>query len=569
VPALINRQDEFSGNPRINRFTNQPHREFIYRMAFEMGRHVIGYEVQKVLGAVDWFASDKSAPPIEVWGYGEGGLIALYSAALDPRIKNTYISGYVNRRDELYREPIYRNVFGLLKEFGDAELLMLAGAPQKQRRVSVEYCREPAINGPPAPGKGRAGAAPGILDFTEPKIAAAEVERFRKMSGFEGSDHLKSATVPFAPLLDMPAERRTAPMDVRPGFDPRVRQKRQVEQSVAFTQNLLAPAKTEREKHFWSKLKAAPLPELQKSQQALRDDFWVNTIGKLPPPTKPLNPRTRLVYKTPKWQGYEVVLDLYDEVICYGILLILNDIKPGEKRPVVVCQHGLEGRPQDVCEPNKKTQYYNSFGAQLADRGFIVFAPQNPYIFKNEFRQMVRKANPLGLTIYSFIAAQHDRILDWLVTLPYVDAERIAFYGLSYGGKVAMRIPALLMRYCLSICSGDFNDWIWKIITIDWTSSYMFSGEYEIFEFNLGNTHNYAEMAALIAPRPFMVERGHSDNVGLDEYVAFEYAKVRRFYAEARIADRTEIEFFPGGHMINGQRTFAFLHKHLNWPAPK
>ena len=35
--------------PRLNRWTNQPHREFIYRMAFEMGRHVIGYEVQKVL----------------------------------------------------------------------------------------------------------------------------------------------------------------------------------------------------------------------------------------------------------------------------------------------------------------------------------------------------------------------------------------------------------------------------------------------------------------------------------------------------------------------------------------
>ena len=32
--------------------TDQPHREFIYRMACEMGRHVIGYEVQKILG--DW-----------------------------------------------------------------------------------------------------------------------------------------------------------------------------------------------------------------------------------------------------------------------------------------------------------------------------------------------------------------------------------------------------------------------------------------------------------------------------------------------------------------------------------
>ena len=130
-----------------------------------------------------------------------------------------------------------------------------------------------------------------------------------------------------------------------------------------------------------------------------------------------------------------------------------------------------------------------------------------------------------------------------------------------------MRIPSILTRYCLSICSGDFNEWIWKNINLDWTGSYMFTQEYEMYEFNLANTFNYAEMAALIAPRPFMVERGHSDNVGLDEYVAFEYAKVRRFYAQMGIADRTEIEFFVGGHQIHGQGTFAFLHKHLNWPV--
>jgi hypothetical protein len=301
----------------------------------------------------------------------------------------------------------------------------------------------------------------------------------------------------------------------------------------------------------------------------LRKHFHEDIIGKLPESKVPLNPRTRLRYETPKYKAYEVVLDPNEDVICHGILLVPTDIKKGEKRPVVVCQHGLEGRPTDVCNKDKKTQYYNSFGTQLAERGFVVFAPQNPYIFMNHFRQTVRKANPLGLSLYSFIVAQHDRILDWLTTLDFVDAERIAFYGLSYGGKVAMRIPSIVTRYCLSICSGDFNEWIWKNINLDWIGSYMFTGEYDMYEFNLGNTFNYAEMAALIAPRPFMVERGHSDGVGLDEYVAFEYAKVRRFYAQAGIADRTEIEFFTGGHVIHGQATFAFLRKHLRWPAPK
>ena len=54
VPVLIDRQDMCAWNARINRLTNQPHREWIYRQALPVGRHVIGYEVQKVLAAVDF-----------------------------------------------------------------------------------------------------------------------------------------------------------------------------------------------------------------------------------------------------------------------------------------------------------------------------------------------------------------------------------------------------------------------------------------------------------------------------------------------------------------------------------
>ena len=104
-------------------------------------------------------------------------------------------------------------------------------------------------------------------------------------------------------------------------------------------------------------------------------------------------------------------------------------------------------------------------------------------------------------------------------------------------------------------------------MSVDLDRSYMCTGEYEMFEFDLGNTFNYAEMAALIAPRPFMVERGHDDGVGTDEMVAYEYAKVRYLYANRlKIPDRTEIEFFAGAHEIHGKGTFEFLKKHLGYP---
>ena len=81
-----------------------------------------------------------------------------------------------------------------------------------------------------------------------------------------------------------------------------------------------------------------------------------------------------------------------------------------------------------------------------------------------------------------------------------MDPAKIAFYGLSYGGKSAMRIPPLVKNYCLSICSADFNEWVWKNASTKSPYSYVWTPEYEIFEFDLGSTFNYAEMAALIAP---------------------------------------------------------------------
>ena len=95
VPTLINRDDTFSGSPELNRYTNQTHREWVYRSAFEMGRHVIGYEVQKVMAAVDQFTfrneADGKKLPIAVMGVSEGGLLALYSAAIDTRIDGAVV----------------------------------------------------------------------------------------------------------------------------------------------------------------------------------------------------------------------------------------------------------------------------------------------------------------------------------------------------------------------------------------------------------------------------------------------------------------------------------------------
>ena len=61
VPVLIDRDDTYSiGADAARRPRTCPHREFIYRQAYEMGRHIIGYEVQKILALVDWLDGQRS-----------------------------------------------------------------------------------------------------------------------------------------------------------------------------------------------------------------------------------------------------------------------------------------------------------------------------------------------------------------------------------------------------------------------------------------------------------------------------------------------------------------------------
>lgn len=579
IPLLVDRKDTWSGAPGL-RMTNQPHREWIYRMAFEVGRHIIGYEVQKVLAAVDWFEKENAAHrlSIGVAGHGEGGLVALYSSALDPRIQATLVSGYFRPRDRVWEEPIYRDIWGSLREFGDAEIAGMI-AP---RTLVVEASRSIEIAGPPAATKDRRGAAPiGRIETPPLDAVHAEVETARRyFASLNASTRLQlisddragfgsaKALNTLLESLGVPRAQAKAAgsgRDLRASFDPGVRMKRQIDQLVAHTQTLVGQSPSNRTS-FWSGADASSVDRWRETTKPLRDHVWNEVIGRLPNPSSPVAPRSRLIYDEPKYRGYEVMLDVWPDIFAYGILLVPKNIKPGERRPVVVCQHGLEGRVRDVADPKIDSPFYHRFAARLAEEGFVTFAPQNPYIGEDRFRQIQRKAHPLKLSLFSFIIGQHQRLLEWLGGLPFVDATRIGFYGLSYGGKTAVRVPPLLDGYALSICSADFNEWVWKTTSPRSRYSYLLTQEYDMLEFDFANVVNYSDLANLMAPRPFMVERGHDDSVAPDEWVAYEYAKVRRFYTKLGIPGKTEIEFFDGPHTIHGVGTFAFLRRHLHLP---
>jgi len=344
--------------------------------------------------------------------------------------------------------------------------------------------------------------------------------------------------------------------------------RRQVEELSRFTQRLLERSATVRAKDWHDVLSAAQGKDAARATTAVdahRERIRRDLIGLIPDELLPFAANSRQILDDPAFTGWEVTIDVFPDVIAGGILLVPKGIPAGEKRPAVVCQHGLEGVPMDVITAEGPSfPIYKAFAAELARRGYVTFAPQNPYRGHDRFRTLQRKGNPLGLTLFSTIIPQHGRIIDFLATLPEVDAERIGFYGLSYGGKTAMRVPPFEPRYKLSICSADYNEWVRKNAVDHVPYSYVFTPEYEIFEWNMGRLANYAELSWLIWPRPFMVERGHDDGVAPDEWVAAEFAKTKRHYVKLGAGNNAEIEWFDGPHAINGRGTYDFLDRHLD-----
>ena len=590
IPTILDRNDEFAGNPAV-RFTNQPHREYVYRPAFELGRHPLGYEIAKVLAAIDRIAAGAGAanaavPPIGVCGVGEGGRIALLAAACDERIDATLVCGAFGPREATWQEPIDRNVWRLLTTASDAEVAGLV----LPRSLVLEAARVPEFSGPAKPREGRSGgAAPGTIG----QIPAADFEdEFATARAYakliDADERLERAGNPQAPEPAGSAEAvrpflRSLGIDLRPGPLPKVeatldaeavaetardRMRRQVEELSRFTQRLLERSATVRAKDWHDVLSAAQGKDAARATTAVdahRERIRRDLIGLIPDELLPFAANSRQILDDPAFTGWEVTIDVFPDVIAGGILLVPKGIPAGEKRPAVVCQHGLEGVPMDVITTaGPSFPIYKAFAAELARRGYVTFAPQNPYRGHDRFRTLQRKGNPLGLTLFSTIIPQHGRIIDFLATLPEVDAERIGFYGLSYGGKTAMRVPPFEPRYKLSICSADYNEWVRKNAVDHVPYSYVFTPEYEIFEWNMGRLANYAELSWLIWPRPFMVERGHDDGVAPDEWVAAEFAKTKRHYVKLGAGNNAEIEWFDGPHAINGRGTYDFLDRHLD-----
>ncbi|MCA1686991.1 MAG: hypothetical protein LC745_13685, partial [Planctomycetia bacterium] len=340
------------------------------------------------------------------------------------------VSGYFGPRQRVWAEPIYRNVWGLLSEFGDAEVATLI-AP---RGLVVEYSEGPRVDGPPPVPKGRrGGAAVGMLGTPALGQVLDEWGRLDALlpAGFQGRDLVLGDGGPVREIIGASSAETMAgrlglttkgglpegaTADRRKGFDPDDRQRRQVKELEGHVQCLVRGAAATRdaflldrttlvktlaprgERFRMSRVEEQSAEVFARDVAPFRKTLEDEVIGRIGDPVLPAGARSRRVYDTPKWAGYDVVLDVFPDVFAWGVLLVPKGIKEGERRPVVVCQHGRNGLPRDVIEGDLPA--YHDFAARLAERGFVTFAPHNQYRGEDLYRMLNRKGNPVKLSLF-------------------------------------------------------------------------------------------------------------------------------------------------------------------------
>src|SRR4029078_7342811 len=128
--------------------------------------------------------------------------------------------------------------------------------------------------------------------------------------------------------------------------------------------------------------------------------------------------------------------------------------------------------------------------------------------------RVTRRAHILGKSIVGIEVKKFSRMLDFFSTLSFVDADRFAFYGLSYGGYTALWTGPAEPRFKVVISSGHFNDWNVKTTDLTQGTSFLFyPSVLDMFSFDLLRRFNHSEIAMLVAPRAFMIEAGATDGV--------------------------------------------------------
>jgi dienelactone hydrolase len=233
------------------------------------------------------------------------------------------------------------------------------------------------------------------------------------------------------------------------------------------------------------------------------------------------------------------------------------------KSPAVYChhQHNFEftlGKSEVAGVAGDPDQAH---AAELAERGFITFAPDaiafeernwSGGTFEAEYYELASRL-VRGQTLLAKVLHDASVGVDYLASRPEVDAERIGFLGHSYGGRMAIWLPAIdhRIRATVSHCG-----------CVGYADS-LHHGAGIQMEFCVPGFMQHAEIedvVALVAPTPLLLSAATDDRWSRGAQ------RIYQASLPAFLESTLQLRLWPGGHAFTRpmrEVAYQFLAEHL------
>lgn len=302
-------------------------------------------------------------------------------------------------------------------------------------------------------------------------------------------------------------------------------------------------------KSFWRHASHGTLEQWEARKTYLRGQI-LSAAGLDPMPEKtPLNPRIVSRMERGDYVIENVLLETLPGYYLGGNLY--RPLGRQGKFPGVLLAHGhaVNGRIE-----NTHLASPPSFGISMARQGYVVFSYD--MVGWNDTKQTIHEFGGKGETLWGFgpLGLQlwnSTRVLDFLQSLPEVDAERIAMTGWSGGGTQTFVMTAVDDRVKVSA-------------PVNMVSAIMQGGSPCENAPNLRLDSYNVEIAALAAPRPMMIVSSpwdQSRNTPLEEYVVTR--GIFALYGKTHNVENVHVEAQHNYNRESREAVYRFFGKHL------
>ena len=257
-------------------------------------------------------------------------------------------------------------------------------------------------------------------------------------------------------------------------------------------------------------------------------------------------------------------------------LLVPNDAKEAQPRPLLLCPHGHDslglhsyaGAFKDEKHRAKTLSKEGDIGAQAARRGFVVMAPATRGLAaelsvpdpKNRHGNRPCRAQLMhcllgGRTPTAERVWDMQRLLDWAQEHPLVDPERIVMTGNSGGGVLTAYTAAIDPRIRVAIPSCSFTSVMSREGFIFHCDCCLVPG--------LRDWGDWKELGGLVAPRHLLIIHGVSDGLHHRPTVEKLGGELKNIFKTANVPGRTTLEWGNSGHRFYPAKMWPFIDKAL------